>query len=265
MKAGPVDLSTPAGRAVAERWAPGLATRVSTRQNASGAKPLNWLRQARCLVVGIRPYGYEADRLTIDEARRRDHPAVRPSILAGEPVRSVARDLNSREVPTATGKQWTAQTLKRMLVSGRISGQRDHQPRSRIETKRKLVGEIVGAAQWPGIIAPEETTRLRALLLHPDRRLTPVVPRRCLLTGILACSHCGATLMGRPNGRRKDALRLHARCQAAARCGRTYVLAAPADELVTDMVRIALDSPALDAALRATGRPTTMTALRMSS
>ena len=96
-------------------------------------------------------------------------------VLAGEPVRSLARDLNGRGICTSTGGQWSAQTLKRMLASGRISGQRDHQPRDMARTKRPLVGEIVGDAVWPGIISKEDTARLRALLMDPRRR--PTQPR----------------------------------------------------------------------------------------
>src|SRR4051812_40643849 len=136
-----------------------------------------------------------------------------------------------------------------MLISGRISGQREHQPRTRPETKRKVVGEIVGQAEWPGIISPEETTGLRAILVDPARGVTQVVPRRCLLTGILTCSHCNAPLVAR-SGDDGQMRYVCSKVPGNGRCGKTYVLAAPADELVTSMVRIALDSPALQAAAR---------------
>jgi hypothetical protein len=186
----------------------------------------------------------EAEAAIVRECARR--------VLAGEPIRSVARDLNTRGVPTAAGKQWTAQTLKRTMVSGRISGQREHQPRPRTQTKRKIAGEIIAPAVWPAIISPQETTRLRAILLDPSRRLTNIVPKRCLLTGILRCSQCMAGLLGRPNERGQMRYVCN-KVPRSTRCGKTYVMTEPADELVTDMLRIALDSPALLAALQRVG------------
>ena len=70
-------------------------------------------------------------------------------------------------------------------MSARISGQREHK------------GEIVADAEWPAIITPAETTRIRALLSDPDRR-TNKVARRYLLARLLRCGHCGETLVSRP-------------------------------------------------------------------
>ena len=69
---------------------------------------------------------------------------------------------------------------QRMLVSARISGQREHR------------GEIVAKAEWPAIITPAETQRLRAKLNDPDRR-TNRSARRYLLPALLRCDHCGGT------------------------------------------------------------------------
>src|SRR5207248_211564 len=94
---------------------------------------------------GTRPFGYEADKLTIrpDEAE-----VIRDCarhVLAGDSLRSICIDLNERGVVTVTGKQWTSQTLRRILMSARISGQREHER------------EIVAKAQWPAIITPKQT------------------------------------------------------------------------------------------------------------
>src|SRR5438045_1268819 len=75
--------------------------------------------------------------------------------LAGDSLRALCLDLNERGVPTVTGTPWKSQTLKRILTSARISGQREHQ------------GEIVAKAEWQPIITPAETQRLRAKLNDP--------------------------------------------------------------------------------------------------
>ena len=47
-------------------------------------------------------------------------------VLAGESLRSICSDLIERGVPTVSGGEWKTQTLRTILMSGRISGQREH-------------------------------------------------------------------------------------------------------------------------------------------
>ena len=94
-------------------------------------------------------------------------------------------DLDERGISTVTGVSWKPQTLTRLLMSGRISGQREHR------------GEIVAEAEWPAIIAPQQTAQLRRMLSDPSRRTNQAV-RRYLLVRLLRCGLCGATLVSRP-------------------------------------------------------------------
>ena len=59
----------------------------------------------------------------------------------------------------------------------RISGRREHIPRSSGQTIRPISGEIVADAVWPAIIAPGDSDRLRALLtelmMHDPRKSAP--------------------------------------------------------------------------------------------
>ncbi|HUY49624.1 MAG TPA: recombinase family protein [Streptosporangiaceae bacterium] len=61
-------------------------------------------------------------------------------VLAGESARSIVRDLNDRAVPSATGKIWSALVLRQILVSGRISGRREHH------------GQIMNEESWAPVI-----------------------------------------------------------------------------------------------------------------
>lgn len=177
-------------------------------------------------------------------------------ILAGLPLRAVVRKLNNQGVPTATGKEWTATTVKRMLCQGVISGQREHQPRSRAETVRVLVGPIVAKGTWPSIITPEQTEQIRGILMDPDRRLTSGTPRRCLLTGILICWNCKQGMQGRPRG---DKLMRYCcnRQEGNTRCGKTFVLADPTDDYISRLVVAAFDGPDLGRRLSRTKTPAT--------
>jgi DNA invertase Pin-like site-specific DNA recombinase len=115
---------------------------------------------------GRRPYGYEGavhdahgaiinrDRaykaLVPAEATRIREAAER--VLAGESVRSVAKEWNEQEVPTPHGGElWSQGNLKRILVSPRIAGLREHKG-------------TTYPASWEAIISPEQHELLVTLL-----------------------------------------------------------------------------------------------------
>ena len=115
--------------------------RATTRAAGSGVSKRSWPRRARSQAAAHAPYGYEDDKLTVRESEAFVIRECAAPLLAGEALRSICADLNDRGVPTSTGGQWQAQTLRRMLRSARISGQREHK------------GEIVAEAEWPAIIS----------------------------------------------------------------------------------------------------------------
>lgn len=185
---------------------------------------------------GTRPFGYEQDKVTLrpDEADVLRECAVR--VLAGDSLRSICMTLNDKGVRTVTGGQWTSQTLRRTLMSARISGQREHN------------GEIVATkAEWPAIITPSQTQQLRAKLGDPDRR-TNRTARRYLLARLLRCSHCGTQLYARP---RADGSRRYV-CASGpgfGGCGKTTVVADPLEEFVVEAVLHRLETPKLSEAV----------------
>ncbi|HXH35942.1 MAG TPA: recombinase family protein [Plantibacter sp.] len=184
---------------------------------------------------GSRPYGYEADKLTVRPVEAAVVKDCARRLLAGEPLRSIAADLNARGVASAGGGLWSPQSLRRMLASARVSGQREHK------------GEIVATAEWPAIITGEETATIRALLSNPARR-TNRAARRYLLHGLLSCSHCGERLVARPRsgGQRRYAC---AKGVGFSGCGKTYVTADEVERFVTEAVLHRLDSPQLQKAV----------------
>jgi DNA invertase Pin-like site-specific DNA recombinase len=184
---------------------------------------------------GSRAYGYEPDKVTVRPAEAAIVQECVQRLLAGEPVRSIARDLNERGVPAAQGGPWAPQSLTRMLASPRISGQRGYK------------GEIAATAEWPALITAEDGAKIRALLANPERR-TNKAARRYLLGGLLACSHCGERLVARPRagGQRRYAC---ARGPGFSGCGKTYINAEPVERFVTEAVLIRLDSTELQRAM----------------
>jgi site-specific DNA recombinase len=215
----------------------GAVARKSSDDASRRIKRKNEERAAAGLPTGggTRPFGYRADRVTVDPVEAALVREAAQRALAGDSVRAIATDWNARNVPTPAGKRWTVETLRRMLYSARLSAQREH------------LGEIVAPGKWEKILSPEETARLRALLDERTRtRSRPV--RRYLLTGLLRCGLCDAPLISRPqaNG---DGRYVCAKGPGHSGCGRLAVRADGVEAFLTEAVLVQLDTPELAAAL----------------
>jgi site-specific DNA recombinase len=232
---GDVDLGSHIGRLTA-RMLGGLARYESDHKSERILRKHEEIAaDGRVSGGGSRPYGYEADKVTVRAAEAVVVREAAKRLLAGEPVRSIARDLNERGITSASGGAWSPQSLRRMLASPRISGQRVHH------------GEIVAKAVWPAIITPKDGAGIRALLANPERR-TNKTARRYLLGGLLVCSHCGERLVARPRsgGQRRYAC---AKGPGFSGCGKTYINADDVERFVTEAVLIRIDSVGLQRTL----------------
>lgn len=186
---------------------------------------------------GTRPFGFEADRVTIspDEAALIREAADR--ILSGDSLRGIAADWLRRGVLAPSGKPWTSTPLRRMLTSSRIAGWRQHK------------GEPIAQAVWPAIIDRAMSDRLVSVLTNPTRRKVTSSARTYLLSGFLTCGLCGKPLRARP---RLDHVRRYI-CASGPTfrgCGKIAILAAPLEELISEAILLRLDSPAFEEAVR---------------
>ena len=232
---GDTDLATDDGRLMA-RIMGAVARKESDDKSRRIKRKAEEIAQAgRAAGGGTRPYGFEADRVTVRES---EAVVIRDCVkrfLAGESIRSICRDLNECGVPTVSGRPWKTQTLTRLLGSPRISGEREHR------------GEIVAKAVWPAIVTPAETQRVRAILADPSRR-TNRSARRYLLARLLRCRRCGELLVSRPTG---AGVRRYV-CATGPNfsgCGHTYIGAETLELFVVEAVLHRLDSPELAATL----------------
>lgn len=235
---GDLDLSTHEGQLLA-RITGAVARKESDDKSRRIRRKHEELAAAgRVSGGGTRPFGFENDRRTIRPAEAAVVRECAARVLAGDPLRAICTDLNRRGVESVTGKQWSSQTLRRVLMSGRISGQREHR------------GEIVAKAEWPAIITPAQTQQLRAKLGDPDRR-TNRSARRYLLVRLLRCSHCGTPLYARP---RDDGTRRYV-CASGpgfGGCGKVTIIADPLEQFVVEAVLHRLESPKLSEAMTMT-------------
>jgi len=104
-------------------------------------------------------------------------------VLSGVSLREQVADLNTRAVRTVTGKPWTGQAWRDILIRPRNAGLVVH--RGQVVEGRVLAGPagenpIVSRATWEAVTAT---------LTSPHRRTTPGPAPRWLGSGIYRCGH----------------------------------------------------------------------------
>jgi DNA invertase Pin-like site-specific DNA recombinase len=192
-----------------------------------------------------RPFGYEADKVTIrgDEAE-----LVREAgqwVLDGATITSIARDWNARGVPTRQGAEhgWSASSLTAILRNPRLYGARTYK------------GEVVAESAWPAILDRETFERVQAKI---RRQARPGRAPKQLLTAIAHCGRCGAPMWA--SGRKQKTGERVARYACIKRpgapgCGATTVIAKPLEELITQAVLHRLNTNAMKRAFAQNTKP----------
>ncbi len=232
--AGDFDMSTSAGRSIA-RIVGAIARKDSDDSSSRLKRKHAELAAAGKLAGGgVRPFGYEPDRLTVNPTEAAVVREMATRVEGGDSLRSVAADLNSRGIRTSKGNDWNTTGLKKVLMSARISGRREYG------------GEFFDAV-WAGIITPEQSERLRRKL-GSRTRSSGRAPRRYLLTGgLLRCGRCDTPMVSRPTPKRRRYV-----CSADpgnGGCGRMSAVADPLEALIVELVLYRLDSPELATAI----------------
>lgn len=193
VEGGPLDLSTPSGRAVARTlgaWARYESEHKAARIKAKHAQ----LRQSGAM-VGCPAFGWQTTpegRLSgsLDEAEAALIREAADAFLAGHKgLHTIAREWNAQGLVTRRGGAWTHSNLRLLLVSPRIAGYRVH--------KREIVRDEDGQpvmGQWSPILTEGVWRRVCAKV--EGRRTGRAGAVKFLLGGIARCS-CGGVLYGR--------------------------------------------------------------------
>ena len=178
---------------------------------------------------GSRPFGYEADKMTVRDAEADLVRDAARRLLAGESMLSVCRDFETRGIGTVTGARWLPNVLRGILAAPRVAGLREHR------------GQVIGAAAWPAILDRDTWEQLRALFESRQDRASGL--QRQLLTGLLRCGRCGTRMVAVPNNRKRAY-----QCVTApgiGGCGKLSVIAQPVEDIIVGGVLHVLDTPAL--------------------
>ena len=141
---GDIDLSTHDGRFLARILGAVARKESDDKSRRIARKHLEMAQAGKSTGGGTRPW-YRSDRLTVEPTEAAATREAAARIRAGDSLRGLASDWNARGLRTVTGRDWSAQVLRRMLTSARLSGQ------------RSLHGEIVAGAEWEPILTAEDT------------------------------------------------------------------------------------------------------------
>lgn len=221
-----VDTSTLAGRmqaglmaVFAEAESENISIRVARKHEESA-------RAGRPHVGGPRTFGYSRDLMTINQEEAALIRDAVKRVYAGESLHGIVTEWNTLGIKTTRGNQWRTITLRLLLMSPTLSAQRE------------IDGELIKGI-WPAILKPTDTTRLRAILRDPARRLSQSTGRKYLLSGILTCGICDTPMAGRPNKGVPNYI--CKKSPGSPACGGVFRKAEPVDEYVTEMVLRTLD------------------------
>lgn len=192
---------------------------------------------------GPRPFGYEADGVTVHEAEAAAIREAADALLAGASLRAICRNWEAcgirtvprrRRLPDGTrgepvSRAWDATELRRMLLRPRNAGIIEHR------------GREMGAAQWPPILDEPTWRSLRAVLTQPERRTTPGNGRKWLGSGIYLCGVCGETLRCSTSGTGAGTVHMPAyRCRSLKHVTRRCDLL---DEYVRLLILVRVSQP----------------------
>jgi site-specific DNA recombinase len=236
---GEHDLATPSGRLHFRML--GSIARYESEHRAERLR-LKFQEQARTgrpKGGGLRPFGFEADKLTVNEPEAALLRDAAERLLVGEGMYSVLHDWHAQGVVTPAGKVWSSTSLRRTLLGPRTAGLREYR------------GEVLGPAAWPAIL--DETTRKRLIeLFARDDRKRQGRPRIYLLSGFASCGRegCGRPLAGASAGAKRPKYACK-RDFGHFGCGRTWVDGPELDTYVTEMVITALSGPGFVERLKA--------------
>jgi site-specific DNA recombinase len=114
----------------------------------------------------------------------------RPAGYSPAGLMTITRDWNQRGVPGVTECPWTAPTLRKVLLSARVAGLREHGA----DPSGKVLGALTPAV-WEGAIDRQTWDHVRSVLLNPERLTLRNTPTKYLLTGLVFCGVCGGRML----------------------------------------------------------------------
>ncbi len=227
----------------------GVAAKESDDKSRRIRRQKRQLREAGRPSGGGRAFGW-SDKMTPNPTEARRLAEAVEALIAGESLIGIAREWNAFGIAQPqTGKaNWTPAGIRQMVLNPRHAALVGYRPHKHDEGGRRQDAheiEIIGPAQWPAIVSRDRWELLRAKLTNRENRIPR---RRSLLTGLLECGRCGATMV-RASMPAKTGTRPVWRCPLVLPkrgCGNNTIDAAGVEAIVTEAAFQAFGSGSLD-------------------
>ena len=236
---GDMDLTTDTGRMVGRILA--SVARAEVERKGARQQRANLQRAEQGLPhVTHRPFGYEADCMTIRPDEAEVLHLMAKLVLAGNSYQETAWQLNERGYRTSRCDKFFRLTVRKLIQCKRYAGIRTYQG-------------VDYPAQWPAIWDDDTWQQLQLVVrLRKDSASGQAVGRKFLLTGLLWCGECGNMLTGvtEKHSRTRQVHRAY-RCfrlgstERQGGCGKIYRNADHLETYLRELVLYRLDSPAL--------------------
>lgn len=228
-----VDMSTPAGRMVADIMATTARHEIEVKSDRQKRANRQRALQGKPHLTH-RPFGYEDDGVTIRPTEAEALKWAYSQILAGSSLRAVSKRFNEDGLLTSYGQGWNGDKVRQSLRRPRYMGYRYHN------------GERAGKAIWEPIVSQEIFEAVQAILDDPSRTISKDRKVKYLLVNIADCGKCGA----------KVKTYMTPKSQRSYACSKTRHFtrkAQPIDDLVEAVVIKRLSRPDVRELLRPAG------------
>ncbi|MEV6526619.1 recombinase family protein [Longispora sp. NPDC051575] len=234
---GVLDLTTDAGISSARtevnqrnQESRNISRRVSTGKRRSALKGKN-------SGSGSRPFGWQADRIHLDETESALILEAVNRVFAKTKVRTIVMDWQKRGIPTVTGKKWVASVLSQILVNPRLCGLQTYKSEPLRDTADNPV-----YGEWEPILTVEQHQAL-VEILGPFRKPSPIRDGRGnatkhLLSPFLRCGRCNCRMRAGTRPQRNGERQSVYRCPSASDggCAGVSRKLEDVDKLITALV-----------------------------
>lgn len=211
---------------------------VFAEQYVNDARDKNLRKRRELAEQGVRhftarPYGWEDDGVTVRESEAKIVREMVDRLIRGQAGARIARDLNSRGIPSRSGGIWHGRTIQVTALRASNAGLRSHHG-------------VEYQGNWEPIIDLATYRRLQSVIAHRPAVGYRKAGRKHLLTGFAVCGVCGAQLSagaGRSNGKpayRCDRRKSHR--PDVLGCGKISRSAVPLEHLIKEAVLYRLAS-----------------------
>lgn len=198
---GDADLTTADGRRMA-RFLAGESTaeaeRISERVKAQKERAAD----AGVFRGGRRPFGFEADGVTIREKEAEVIREATDAVLAGRSLRAISAEIRANGVKGTMGRPFTNANLRDLLIRPRNAGliARGLPGRKALASGHNYDYEIIGAAAWDAIVPREKWDSLVAKLMEPHRMTNTLTESVWVGSGLYRCGAAKVEKQTGPDG-----------------------------------------------------------------